>query len=650
MSNDTPANASAKCSPAVDRVCSMSDSANKITFGDGSTLVLEPRWRHVRERGIDIIESPEQVLRMFLLSGPEEQDDEAAIHDAWLRVRPDFSLKPYRSIRPPTPKVWERWHNVYYDLPAAAGWTASANLRAFRGRSYITLTEGPDDVMDRREAQLIAIFQSWQPAGFERKNLDKRALREFSPAEFESFVTSAMTKLQVPGVSIAVLLQGKVVLSGAYGVKALGKAERIDRDTRFLIGSTTKPLTTLMMAQLVDQKILDWDEPIAAKFPEFILGDPELTSRLSFRLSVSATTGMPRRDMEFMFRGRHISAEQLLASMKSMTPTTGLGETFQYSNLMVAAGGYAAARAYCPDGSLNLAYAKAMSELVFGPLGMTASSITGTDPLPDNRAMPHGRDLDWNMVPISLDFVDAVHSNTPAGAAWSTAEDLARYVQLELNRGVAEDGTRRVAEQPLLARRTPGIKMDRDTHYGLGLMVENYRGITVVQHGGSILGFDSDLLFVPEAGSGLILLTNAASGYELEQVVRAKFFEMLFGDDADAEKIINHLVAQRIEQSARFCSKVSIDAKDTDWLGEWRGRYRNPDLGALEVKRMGDQYLVASESWTLRVASRAEDNGEKTIIVVEPPFKGLRFIPRKLGEERTLVIDDAQVTYEFLRV
>jgi CubicO group peptidase (beta-lactamase class C family) len=619
----------------------------QIEIGSESTLVLEAGWRHIGELDVDLIESPERTLRVWLSCGTGQDDDAAAIRDAWERVRPSFSLQPSRITQPPNRRGWERWCNVAYDIPPSEEWTAWANLRAFRGRCYIALIEGPRHVMGRREAQLISLLQSWQPAGFARNNL-VRAGRMFSVADFDSFVKAAMTRLQIPGVSLAVLDRGDVVFSQTYGAKSLAGGEPIDRDTCFLIGSITKPLTTLMMAQLVDRRIVDWDQPIADRLPGFALGDPDLTARLTFRLSVSASTGMPRRDTEMLFRGHQLSADGFLHTMRSMISTTGLGETFQYSNPMVAAGGYAAARAYCPQGTLNAAYAKAMAELVFRPLRMTASSIAGTDPMPPNRAMPHDRDRDCNMVPVSPDFAGAVHCNSPAGAAWSTAEDLARYVRLELANGIAEDGARIVAETPLLERRAPGVRIDRHTRYGLGLMVEDRRGMQVIGHGGSIRGFVSDLLFVPNEGSGLIVLTNSACGHEFIRVVRAKLFEMLFGDDAEAERTMDHFATQRVEQAARFRVKVAVGVPDTSWLAEWCGRYRNADLGSLEVRRRDNRYFAASESWTLEVGVCAQSDGGRTIIVVEPPFIGLQWTPRKVGKKRALVLNDSQETYEFL--
>jgi CubicO group peptidase (beta-lactamase class C family) len=625
----------------------MFEPERKVILAGGSTAVLEPRWRHIREGTVDVIVSPEERLRVFLLCVAAGDDDEAAARNAWLSVAPTFSLKPRRIVRPPASDGWESSCQVVYDIPSSESRMVIADIRVFEGQMYIALIDSSMDLVARRHAHLAATLQSWRPSGFDRRQLDASAVREFSASEFDPFVKAALTKFQIPGAAIVVIENRRVVFYEIYGVKESGKPEPVDRATRFMIGSVTKPLTTLLMAQLVDQNKIGWDEAIKTRLPDFTLGDPELARTLSFRQSVSAGTGMPRRDMEFVFRGRRLSAAQLLDAMKAMMPTTAPGEAFQYSNLLVAAGGYAAAHACCPEVRLDLAYAKAMAEFVFRPLDMTGSSVAGANPPPPNRAAPHAIDLDQNMVPIPQE--EAVESTAPSGAVWSTADDLARYVLMELNDGIMENGTRLVSTDALLERRIKGVKVDRDTRYGLGLFVEDYRGIEVIHHGGNTFGFTSDMLFVPDAGLGLVVLCNAGSTNSFRKAVRSRIFEMMFGDDPLAEKILDFGKTERVEGIARFRSRISVEEQKTAWLREWIGRYHNRDLGTIEFRSADDRVVLDSEGWTAGVGVHTESNGEKSIVVLDPPNIGLTFTTPDHGGDRRLLFDAGQVKYEFRR-
>src|SRR5258708_6763812 len=177
-------------------------SEQLIALHDGSTVVLEPRWSHFQRHGVDIIESPEKMLRVFLVRGEHGEGDEEAIRHAWLKVKPDFLLEPSATTRPLRLNGWDRLCRVGYHVAPSDEQSVWADLRAFRGQTYISLVEGPRHVIARRGAQLVSIVQSWIPRDFAQRKLDARVVRAFSPDDFAAFVSSAMKALQVPAASV----------------------------------------------------------------------------------------------------------------------------------------------------------------------------------------------------------------------------------------------------------------------------------------------------------------------------------------------------------------------------------------------------------------------------------------------------------------
>src|SRR5437773_10121827 len=109
-----------------------------------------------------------------------------------------------------------------------------------------------------------------------------------------------MQQFHIPDVGLALIDQGKVVFEGALGVKALRKPDKIDADTLFIAASNTKAMTTLLLAELVDEKKLRWDQPVTEVYPAFKLGDAATTSQVLVKHLISASTGMPRQDMEWL--------------------------------------------------------------------------------------------------------------------------------------------------------------------------------------------------------------------------------------------------------------------------------------------------------------------------------------------------------------
>ena len=110
-----------------------------------------------------------------------------------------------------------------------------------------------------------------------------------------------MSALKIPGVAFALVDHGKVVFEGGFGERELGRGQPVDAHTRFMIASNTKGLTTLLLARLVDEGKLSWDEPVTDAYPDFRLGSPETTNRVQIKHLVCACTGLPRNDREWIF-------------------------------------------------------------------------------------------------------------------------------------------------------------------------------------------------------------------------------------------------------------------------------------------------------------------------------------------------------------
>ena len=86
----------------------------------------------------------------------------------------------------------------------------------------------------------------------------------------------------------------------------------------------------------------------------------------------------------------------------------------------------------------------------------------------------------------------------PAGGAWSNVNDMLRYVSMELAKGKLPDGKRYIAKEPLLERRAPQVAIGKDETYGMGLMVDTEYDIPVVHHGGDMIGYHSDMIWLPD--------------------------------------------------------------------------------------------------------------------------------------------------------
>ena len=302
------------------------------------------------------------------------------------------------------------------------------------------------------------------------------------------------------------------MFEGGFGVREQGQPTPIDADTLFMVASNTKSMTTLLLATLVDEGKLTWDTPVIDVMPDFRLGDPETTKHVLIKHLVCACTGLPRQDFEWLFEFQNATPASEMALLATFQPTSKFGELYQYSNLLAASGGFVAAHVIFPGRELGAAYDEAMSQRVFRPIGMGSTTFDFAKALAGNHASPHAWDPSGATAAAVMAVNYAVIPLRPAGGAWSNVRDMMRYLQMELGRGQLPDGKRVASEINVVKRRETQIKIGNDVTYGMGLQVNREWGIPVVHHGGSLFGYKSDMLYLPDHDIAAVILVNSDEG------------------------------------------------------------------------------------------------------------------------------------------
>ena len=456
---------------------------------------------------------------------------------------------------------------------------------------------------------------------------------------FEVHAAATLAELGIPGASIAVVQNGEVVFAQGFGVREQGQPEPVTAETLLRIGSVTKSFSSLLAATLVDAGKLDWDTPLVDLLPEFAVEDPALTPKLTIADAFSAATGLPRRDLEIVFNGDEHTAEESVASIADLPLTAPYGTTYQYNNQLVGAGGYAAAVADNELGDdLLRSYEIALRTRVLDPIGMPSTTLSIEDVLAsEDYATPHGAGLAGELQPLPLlDDTHWLESIAPSGALWSNATEMARYLQTELGRGLNPDGTRVVSTENLERTWQPGIELPPATglpselaaageHYGLGWALGNYGGQRLVWHSGGTLGFTSLATFLPDAGLGVVTLTNGSglAPFLFTSSVQFQLLEVLFDLPAMFDWKLIPLIAQ--SDQGRSDLVASLGQVDAAAVGGHLGIYANPDLGQLTLLMADDQLLLTDGQLRFVLRPLLDENGTATAtayLPVDPPFAG----------------------------
>jgi CubicO group peptidase (beta-lactamase class C family) len=313
---------------------------------------------------------------------------------------------------------------------------------------------------------------------------------------------------------------------------------------------------------------------------------------------------------------------------------------------MASAAGYIAGSLIYPGLEVGAAFDKAVKTQIFDPLAMNDSTLSIDEALRTNHAAPHAYDVDGKVQVASMDLNRAFSVSRPAGGAWSSPHDLIRYVQFELAKGRTPDGKQLISERNLLERRARGVPVGEDQWYGMGLMEDNRWGVPIIHHGGDLLGYHSEMFWLPESGSGFIILTNGDDGAVLRGPLLRRMLEVMYDGKPEAEADVAASVKRLKAEREEFRSKLDLPANPAA-VKALADAYVSPDLGPLKVERRGDKVSFRFTSMVSEVATRKNLDGTLSFVTIAPGLLGLDLVVGTKDGKRTLVTRDAQHEFVF---
>jgi len=317
-------------------------------------------------------------------------------------------------------------------------------------------------------------------------------------AGFDDFARAVMGDWQVPGLTLGVVQDGETIYCAGYGFADVENATVATSDTMFAIGSITKSFTVAGLGILVDEGRLDWDAAVRDVLPGFALADPLATAHTTARDMVTHRTGLARHDM--LWYGSGLGADQLFEALRHLAPAAPLRSAWQYNNLVVAAAGRIA------EALSGQSWQDFTRRHLLAPLGMMNTDFAPVDS-DFARAKPYEKG-DGGITRIPFYNMRAI---APAGAINSSVEDMLRYLAFHMMGAsdLLSAGQTKAMQTPRVALNdTPRYRALGSTAYGMGFFVSTYRGQRIVWHAGGIDGFVALLAFLPDAGIGVVALSN----------------------------------------------------------------------------------------------------------------------------------------------
>jgi len=402
-------------------------------------------------------------------------------------------------------------------------------------------------------------------------------------AGFDAIAARGLKELNVPGVAVAVVKDGRVVLAKGYGDRDVENQAPMTADTLLAIGSSSKAFTTFALGTLVDRGLMEWDKPLRTYIPWFKMSDSMASQRLTPRDLVTHRSGLPRHDLVW-YNNRELRREDLVRRLEHLEPTADLRTRYQYNNLMFLTAGYLV------ETLTGKSWEKSVRDIVFSPLGMTRSNFSVEDSKKDDdHARPYiYRDKKIQAIPFrNIDNIG------PAGSINSCANDMSRWLLVHL--GGRIDGRQVLNPSTLADLHVPYTPIGADSPepmiqtvgYALGWFVDTYRGHRRVHHGGNIDGFSAQVAFLPLDGIGVVALANM-NGTALPELLVRSAIDLLLGLESrdwigETAKRLAEARAAGEEAEQRARARRVPGTKPAHRLEDYAGGYRHPGYGDLSV-------------------------------------------------------------------
>ena len=443
--------------------------------------------------------------------------------------------------------------------------------------------------------------------------------------DFTAYVDSARKQFDVPGIAVAIVKDGKVVMERGFGARELGKPEAVDANTLFAIASNTKAFTAASLQMLAEEGKLKMDDRVIDHLPWFQMSDPYVTHEMRIRDLLAHRSGLSLGAGDLLYwPPTSYSTKEVVQRLRNVPLANGFRSGYAYDNIL-----FAVATLVIEEVS-GQSYADFIRERIFKPVGMDASLV-------DMTALKPGMDVATGHAKFNFSELKPVpamawSNNSGAGGIYASVHDLAKWMNVQLAGGklpngkplFSEDSQKqmwsmlipiKISEPPV-----PELKDMRPNFagYGEGWSLSDYRGQRLVWHTGGWPGMVSRVTLVPELKLGVVVLTNQESGAAFNAVTY-RVLDAYMGRDKKDWVAAYAAAVKKSEGGADDSWQKHQAAHDKNGkpslpLASYAGTFRDPWYGDIQVSQQGGK-LRLKFAKTAQLAGTMEPWQHDTFIV-----------------------------------
>ena len=422
--------------------------------------------------------------------------------------------------------------------------------------------------------------------GISQKSIDTEKLDEY--------ITACMKDWEIPGLAIGIVKDDSVIFAKGYGVRELGKKDKVDVNTMFGIASLSKAFTAACLAVLVDEGRISWDDKVTDYLEYFRLYDPCATHEITVRDLLCHRAGFRTFSGDLLWYTTTYTRREIIERIQYLEPAYSFRSQYGYSNLMFLVAGE-----LIPAIS-GKSYDEFVQTRIFDPLGMKNSNTSISEHKNyDNVAIPHDK-VNGKMTPIIYRSWDNI---APAGGINSTVSDMVKWIKLQLNSGTfnGKELYSSARQKEMWQAHTPQNPpaLNKTIHfraYGLGWGMMDYYGRKVVYHGGACDGMISRIALVPEEKLGFVILTNNINA--LPAALMYRIIETYMGEKGKkySDLFLNYYKSREEQQKQKMEKEEAERVKDSSPtlpLKDYTGTYRCRLYGEAKVTYKNKKLIIS---------------------------------------------------------
>jgi CubicO group peptidase (beta-lactamase class C family) len=427
---------------------------------------------------------------------------------------------------------------------------------------------------------------------------------QISNEEVDNVVNRALTAFNVPGIAVAIVKDGKVILAKGYGVKSILTNEKVDANTLFGIASNSKAFTTAALGILVDEGKIKWDDKVISYLPNFKMYNDYVTNEFTIRdlLTHRSGLGLGAGDLMIWPDGSNFTAQDITQNLQYLKPVSAFRTQYDYDNLLYIVAGEVIHKAS------GLSWCDFIESRIMKPLDMKNSAASFVRLKDTSNVIAPHVPIDGKLKVISRyknQILDA------AGGIYSNVNDMSKWVTMQLNNGKYGTENQQLfsekehnemwSPQTIIPINTKPPYNSHFSSYGLGWFLSDVKEYKQVTHTGGLEGIVTQVTLFPELNLGIVVLTNQQSGAAFSAITNTIKDSYLGIKSDDYVTVYSNRVKATEESADKVTDEVwalvAKNKKDKIKIdfNNYVGTYKDNWLGDIVISEKKGKLLFAAK-------------------------------------------------------